>query len=113
MAAADLLSLLIYPWTMLVNYFYQNYQFGAIVCRAEGGVECAILITSVASLSVISYDRLTAIVLPQETRLGKRKVKIIMGLTWIIGFIFATPLFVLRSYKVNSRGITYNKFACC
>lgn len=40
MAVADLFSLLTYPWTMLVNYFFQTYQFGPFICKAEGGAEC-------------------------------------------------------------------------
>ncbi|KAJ8926512.1 hypothetical protein NQ314_021114 [Rhamnusium bicolor] len=78
MAVADLLSLLIHPWVILTYDFFQNYQLGQVGCQGEGAMECSILIASVISMSAITYDRLTAIVLPKETRLNKNGVKILM-----------------------------------
>lgn len=40
MATADLASLLIHPWMMLVNDFYQNYELGPIGCKMEAALEC-------------------------------------------------------------------------
>lgn len=60
----------------------------------------AILITSVVSMSAITYDRLTAIVLPQETRLSKKGAKIVMTITWILGVILSIPISLYRTYKV-------------
>ncbi|XP_022916828.1 neuropeptide Y receptor type 1 [Onthophagus taurus] len=99
MAAADLASLLIHPWVVLVYDFFQNYQLGAFGCKVEAAIESAILMTSVINLSAISYDRLTAIVLPKETRLTRKGTKILMGITWIVGLIIASPLFFYRTYK--------------
>lgn len=100
MAVADLLSLLIHPWVFLVYDFFQNYQLGAFGCRVEGAIECSLLLASVMNLAAISYDRLTAIVLPRETRLTRNGAKIVMAVTWLAGLVFASPLFFYRSYTV-------------
>lgn len=65
----------------------------------------AILITSVVSMSAITYDRLTAIVLPQETRLSKNGAKIVMTITWILGVILSIPISLYRTYKVKHLNI--------
>lgn len=61
------------------------------------------IITSVISMSAITYDRLTAIVLSQETRLSKRGAKIVISITWIIGISLSSPLLFYRTYKVSIR----------
>lgn len=101
MAAADLLSVLIHPWIFLVYDFFQNYQLGQFGCKAEGAIECSILLTSVITLSAISYDRLTAILLPKESRLTKNRAKVVIIVTWITGLLISTPLFFYRTYKVR------------
>lgn len=118
MAAADLASLLIHPWVFLIYDFFQNYQLGEFGCKIEGTIECTFLIThltsgcfiikfsgsillsSVMSLSTISYDRFTAVVLPKETRLNRKGAKIVMVVTWFVGFLIASPLYFYRTYKV-------------
>ncbi|KAJ8953949.1 hypothetical protein NQ318_019192, partial [Aromia moschata] len=99
MAAADLLSLLLHPWVILTYDFFQNYQLGQVGCQGEGAMECSILIASVISMSVITYDRLTAIVLPKETRLNRKGAKIVMGVTWVVGILLSIPLVIYRTYK--------------
>ncbi|XP_068900263.1 neuromedin-K receptor isoform X2 [Tenebrio molitor] len=99
MAAADLFSLLIHPWVFLSYDFFQNYQLGSFGCKTEAALECSILLASVISVSVISYDRLTAILLPRESKLTKKGAKIVMVITWVAGFLISTPLCVYRTYK--------------
>lgn len=118
MALADMLSLLIHPWVYIITYdMFQNYILGEFGCKTEAALECewiklssgkiwlgyfsgAILISSVLSLSVISYDRLTSIV-ANSTALNVMKTKICMVLTWATGFFLSSPLVFLRKYKVN------------
>ncbi|KAH0814651.1 hypothetical protein GEV33_008140 [Tenebrio molitor] len=101
MAAADLFSLLIHPWVFLSYDFFQNYQLGSFGCKTEAALECSILLASVISVSVISYDRLTAILLPRESKLTKKGAKIVMVITWVAGFLISTPLCVYRTYKLT------------
>lgn len=61
----------------------------------------SLLLASVISVSAISYDRLTAIVLPRETRLTRNGAKIVMVVTWIAGSLISIPLFLYRTYKVS------------
>ncbi|XP_065370090.1 neuropeptide FF receptor 2 [Calliphora vicina] len=101
MAMADFLTLLICPVLFMINDFYQNYMLGSVGCKMEGFLEGAFLITAVLNLSVVSYDRLTAIVLPSETRLTMRGAKIVIFLTWLAGILIALPLAIYRTYKVR------------
>ncbi|XP_044759417.1 orexin receptor type 2-like isoform X2 [Coccinella septempunctata] len=101
MALADMLSLLVHPWVYIITYdMFQNYILGEFGCKTEAALECAILISSVLSLSVISYDRLTSIV-ANSTALNIRKTKICMVLTWITGSFLSTPLVFFREYKTR------------
>lgn len=59
----------------------------------------AFLITAILNLCAISYDRLTAIVLPLETRLSLKATKCVMILIWIAGIFIASPLFIYRNYE--------------
>ncbi|XP_043663044.1 allatostatin-A receptor [Drosophila teissieri] len=101
MAVADLLTLAICPAMFMVNDFYQNYQLGCVGCKLEGFLVVVFLITAVLNLSVVSYDRLTAIVLPMETRLTIRGVQIVVVCTWVSGILLASPLAFYRSYRVR------------
>ncbi|XP_061402067.1 neuropeptide FF receptor 2 [Musca vetustissima] len=103
MAVADLLTLLICPSMFLINDFYQNYLLGSVGCKLEGFLEGAFLITAVLNLSAVSYDRLTAIVLPSEARLTMRGAKIVIFFTWLAGILIALPLAIYRTYKFQVR----------
>lgn len=63
----------------------------------------ALLITAVFNLCAVTYERLTAIVLPMETRLTIFGTKIVMACTWVLGFTLAVPLAVYRTYMVGIR----------
>ncbi|XP_055917880.1 neuropeptide FF receptor 2 [Eupeodes corollae] len=101
MAVADTAALLICPIMFMYNDFYQNYMMGFWGCKTEGFIQGSLLITAVINLSGVSYDRLTAIVLPLEARLTMKGAKVVMVLTWLIGFAIATPLAIFRTYKVR------------
>lgn len=62
----------------------------------------ALLITAVFNLCAVTYERLTAIVLPMETRLTIFGTKIVMACTWVGGFTLAVPLAVYRTYRVRA-----------
>ncbi|XP_055856553.1 neuropeptide FF receptor 2 [Episyrphus balteatus] len=101
MAVADTAALLICPIMFMYNDFFQNYMMGPFGCKTEGFLQGSLLITAVLNLSGVSYDRLTAIVLPLEARLTIKGAKVVMVVTWLIGFVIATPLAIFRIYKVR------------
>lgn len=72
--------------------------------RALRNVAVVFLITSILNLCAVSYDRLTAIVMPMESRITMRGAKIIMILTWIAGLGIALPVAIYRYYKVSIVG---------
>ncbi|KAG4073963.1 hypothetical protein HA402_014168 [Bradysia odoriphaga] len=99
MAVADFFVLTICSIMFLFKDFYQNFILGAIGCKMEGYVQGALLMTAVFNLCAVTYERLTAIVLPMETRLTIFSCKIVMACAWVGGFTLAVPLAVYRTYK--------------
>lgn len=101
MAAADLATLIFCPAMFMVNDFFQNYELEELGCKTEGFLLGALLLTAVMNLVAVSYDRLTAIVLPREARLTLRGAKIVLCLTWVFGFSLSLPLMIYRQYRVS------------
>lgn len=116
MAIADLIVLFISPSLFLFHEIFQSYRLGEIGCKAEGMIDVrrwflswtinaqfytqvALLITSVITLCFISYDRLTAIAFPMETRLSFKTAKIAIAASWIGGLILSSPLAVFRNFQ--------------
>ncbi|GFG38434.1 hypothetical protein Cfor_02471 [Coptotermes formosanus] len=99
MAVADLVTLILLPWVFICMDCFQNYILGEIGCKAQGFLECSLLLTGVLNLVVVSYDRLTAIVTPLEARLTVRGAHIVMVATWVTGVILGLPLVFFRMYR--------------
>ncbi|XP_055626107.1 neuropeptide Y receptor type 2-like [Toxorhynchites rutilus septentrionalis] len=99
LALVDVITLLLCPPMFLLHDFYQNYVLGPVGCKLEGLIEGGLLITSILTLCVISYDRLAAIVLPSKARLKERSVTISIVLCWCLGFAAALPLAIYRNHK--------------
>lgn len=102
MATADFATLLICPIMVMYRDFFQNYLLGPVGCKSEGFMQASLLITAVLSLCAVSYDRLTAIVLPQETRLTMKGAKLVILATWLLGAGFSVPLIIFRNYRVGT-----------
>lgn len=99
MAVSDLITLVLCPGLFVFKEIFQTYKLGEIGCKAEGSLEAALLITSVITLCFISYDRLTAIAFPMTTRLNYKTVKKAIAVTWIGGFVIASPLAIFRDLE--------------
>lgn len=99
MAIADLIVLLFCPGLFLFHEVFQSYKLGEIGCKAEGMIEVSLLITSVITLCFISYDRLTAIAFPMESRLTFRSTKKVIAASWIGGLILSSPLAIFRDLQ--------------
>lgn len=91
----------------LLNAFTKNLKwlcfYLLISSIGENHRLVTFLITAVLNLCAVSYDRLTAIVLPRESRITMRGAKIIMVFTWLTGFTLAMPLAIYRNYRVRKK----------
>lgn len=87
--------------TVLVCYV--NYDFMPDFFSSDFSV--TILITGVLNLCAVSYDRLTAIVLPKESRITVRVARLIMCFTWLAGVAIGVPFTIYRNYKVMDQYI--------
>ncbi|XP_023241831.1 substance-K receptor-like [Centruroides sculpturatus] len=101
MAIADLITILISSWTILIIDFYQNYALGPFFCRAEGAIQITCLLSSVFSLVAISCDRLLAVTFPLIPRLNKKKALVLIILIWLISLIISSPTIFNRSWHTR------------
>ncbi|XP_012275923.1 neuropeptide Y receptor type 2 isoform X2 [Orussus abietinus] len=99
MAIADLGTCMLCPWMFLCVDFFQNYMLGSVGCRLDGLLLQALTLVAVFSLSAVSYDRVTSIVLQWSGKLTCRTVKILLVFTWIAGLVLAAPLALFRRYE--------------
>ncbi|XP_032688213.1 opsin Rh3-like isoform X2 [Odontomachus brunneus] len=72
MSIADLATCLICPWMFLCTDLYQRYIMGSIGCRLDGMLVHALTLVAVFNLSVVSYDRVSAIVFNCSGKLTER-----------------------------------------
>ncbi|XP_031618332.1 neuropeptide Y receptor type 1 [Contarinia nasturtii] len=98
MIVADTLMLLVSPVLLICFDLFQNFILGPIGCKIGAFIQVTFLLTSVLSLCVVSYDRLTAIVLPMEKRITMRGAKMTMLFTWMVGLTTSIPFAVYRNY---------------
>ncbi|XP_055322329.1 neuropeptide FF receptor 2 isoform X2 [Sitodiplosis mosellana] len=86
MIAADTLTIFLCPAVFICSDFFQNFILGPVGCKMDGFLQ-------------VSYDRLTAIVLPMEKRITMRGAKMTMLFTWLAGLTISIPFAVYRNYK--------------
>ena len=60
-----------------------------------------LLLTDVFGLCAVSYDRLTAIVLPNRARMNCRSSLIVALASWTAGTLFSLPFVLFHYYKVG------------
>ncbi|CAK1555583.1 unnamed protein product [Leptosia nina] len=99
MAAVDMLTLLFCPWFMLVRDFYQNYVLRNFGCRFEGFLQASLLLASVGSIMLVSYDRLAAACLTSEARITKASAPKLIVITWFFSMALSLPWIIKREYK--------------
>ncbi|CAF4878982.1 unnamed protein product [Pieris macdunnoughi] len=99
MAIVDMLTLLICPWFMLVRDFYQNYVLRNFGCRFEGFLQATLLLASVGSIMLVSYDRLAAACLTAEARVTKHCAPKLILITWIAAMGLSLPWIIKRHYQ--------------
>uniref|UniRef100_A0A182NZK0 G-protein coupled receptors family 1 profile domain-containing protein n=1 Tax=Anopheles epiroticus TaxID=199890 RepID=A0A182NZK0_9DIPT len=101
LVVTDFLTLLVCPIFFMTHDFFQNYLLGPVGCKLEGFIEGGLLVTSVLGMCVISYDRLSAVVLSSGTRLKGRGTVAAIVFCWIMGFSIAMPLSLYRHFKIR------------
>ncbi|XP_061514772.1 neuropeptide Y receptor type 2 isoform X1 [Anopheles gambiae] len=101
LVVTDFLTLLVCPLFFMTHDFFQNYLLGPVGCKLEGLIEGGLLVTSVLGMCVISYDRLSAVVLSSGTRLKGRGTVAAIVFCWLMGFSIAMPLSLYRHFKIR------------
>ncbi|CAG0903866.1 unnamed protein product, partial [Darwinula stevensoni] len=98
MCIADLLLLVIYPVFFLLEDFYQAYPLGYIGCKLQGFTYLILRLVEAFTLTVISIDRLLAVIHPLRPPIKRRTAIILSSAIWVCAGGTSTPLVVSRDY---------------
>ncbi|PIK46370.1 putative D(2) dopamine receptor-like [Apostichopus japonicus] len=106
LAVADLFVLLTTIPFIIVANLQGGWKHGIVLCYAVGFAETFFTTTAALSMTLISYDRYTAIVKPNQYEDHQVRIFKRAGLSsssaWILGFITATiPIFEGTGYSFN------------
>ena len=102
LAVSDLLLCLVTTPLTLIEILNNHWPFGdsVITCKASGGLQSVSVFVSTLSITAIALDRYQLIVYPTRNN-GLKKIGAATGLLiiWVLGFLFASPIFVFRSLE--------------
>ncbi|XP_036372501.1 neuropeptide Y receptor type 2 [Megalops cyprinoides] len=98
LAMADLLvNTLCLPFTLMYT-LHGEWKFGQILCFLLPYAQGLAVHVSTVTLNVIALDRHRSVVYHLETKMSKETCFVIIGITWAISAILASPLAIFREY---------------
>ncbi|KAG9344079.1 hypothetical protein JZ751_012559 [Albula glossodonta] len=98
LAMADLLvNTLCLPFTLIYTLL-DEWKFGQALCFVLPYAQGLAVHVSTVTLIVIALDRHRCIIYHMETRMSKDMCFVVIGVTWVISAILASPLAIFREY---------------
>ncbi|KAJ8403564.1 hypothetical protein AAFF_G00348900 [Aldrovandia affinis] len=98
LAVADLLvNTLCLPFTLIYT-LVGEWKFGQILCFVLPYAQGLAVHISTVTLNVIALDRHRCIVYHLETKMSKDMCFVVIGITWTISAVLASPLAIFREY---------------
>lgn len=98
LAVADLLvNTLCLPFTLIYTLLGE-WKFGQILCFLLPYAQGLAVHISTVTLNVIALDRHRCIVYHLETRMSKDMCFVVIGITWTISAVLASPLAIFREF---------------
>ncbi|XP_036407829.1 neuropeptide Y receptor Y2, like [Megalops cyprinoides] len=98
LAVADLLvNTLCLPFTLIYT-LVGEWKFGQVLCFLLPYAQGLAVHVSTVTLNVIALDRHRCIVYHLETRMTKDMCFVVIGITWTISAVLASPLAIFREY---------------
>ncbi|KAL0970671.1 hypothetical protein UPYG_G00245490, partial [Umbra pygmaea] len=102
LAVADLLvNTLCLPFT-LVYTLLGEWKFGQVLCFLLPYAQGLAVHVSTVTLNVIALDRHRCIVYHLDTRMRKSVCFWVIGITWVLSAVLASPLAIFREYGTFS-----------
>ncbi|XP_061102895.1 neuropeptide Y receptor type 2 [Conger conger] len=112
LAMADLLvNALCLPFTLLYT-LQGEWKFGQVMCFMLPYAQGLAVHVSTVTLNVIALDRHRCIVYPMQTKMSKDMCFVIIGITWVISAILASPLAIFREYARLDLSATQSMQVC-
>ncbi|XP_066574089.1 neuropeptide Y receptor type 2 [Amia ocellicauda] len=98
LAVADLLvNTLCLPFTLIYT-LVGEWKFGQVMCYMIPYAQGLAVHVSTVTLNVIALDRHRCIVYHLESKMSKEMSFVVIGITWMISALLASPLAIFREY---------------
>jgi len=107
LAICDLAILFSSAWVQILLMVNDNWLLGKHFCKISYYLQMVLIISSVLTLTAISYDRYKAILYPLKsaTTDSRNKHCFIIASIWIASFILSIPTYFYRTYvEINVLG---------
>ena len=95
-----LLSIFVMPFTLYSQLDFSNWRLGYTVCLFWLSSDVQLTTTSIFHLCSISFERYLSIAEPVKFRNNmKRRISVLIALSWLLSFVVVTLPFVLLSFS--------------
>lgn len=104
LAIADVSYILILPMRMVYHLSDSHWPFGPILCRLVGFLFYLNIYSSLYFMTLISLDRLLAVVLPVRSRTVRKPTyaRVVVGILWVTVIVSMSPLLL------SKKDVTFN-----
>ncbi|XP_045608893.2 neuropeptide Y receptor type 2 isoform X1 [Procambarus clarkii] len=99
MSVADLLLALAGPIPFTIRDTSYFWVLGEVWCHLEGYILMLVMMASVTSLAIISFDRMVGVVSPFHQHLKRRHAVAIIASVWLLAGLLALPFGFYRVYS--------------
>ncbi|XP_064097011.1 substance-K receptor-like [Macrobrachium nipponense] len=100
-SCADLILALAGPVLFTIRDTNMFYVLGGTWCHLDGFIQIMVMLVSVTSLAVISFDRMMGILRPFHVHLKQWQSLAIIFVIWVYAFVIATPFGFHRVYTTH------------
>ncbi|XP_066972695.1 substance-K receptor-like isoform X2 [Macrobrachium rosenbergii] len=100
-SCADLVLTLAGPILFTIRDTNMFYVLGETWCHLDGFIQIMVMLVSVTSLAVISFDRMLGIVRPFHVHLKQWQSLAIIFVIWVYSFVIAAPFGIHRVYTIH------------
>ncbi|XP_061089381.1 melanin concentrating hormone receptor 2b [Conger conger] len=104
LAIADMLFLLVMPFTIHQLVRDQQWVFGNLMCKAVMVVDVSNQFTTVGIVTVLCIDRYVAIVHPTSEKRTIRWTMVINGMVWLTSLLLTVPV-MLYTHTVQKKHV--------
>ncbi|XP_069870285.1 neuropeptide S receptor [Dipodomys merriami] len=104
LAITDSFTGLVNILTDIIWRFTGDFMAPDLVCRVVRYLQVVLLYASTYVLVSLSIDRYHAIVHPMKFLQGEKQAKVLIGVAWVLSFLFSIPTLIIFGKRTLSNG---------